>query len=45
LAIFYVCGALVLCLLWWLERREPGVDDAPIYEDKPDPIVRSLELG
>jgi hypothetical protein len=45
LAIFYASGALVLYLLWWLERRELGVDDALIYEDEPDPIVRSLELG
>jgi hypothetical protein len=45
LAIFYACGALVLYLLWWLERRELGVDSSLIYEDEPDPIVRSLELG
>ena len=28
-----------------LEKRELGVDDSLIYEDEPDPIVRSLELG
>ena len=26
-------------------KRELGVDDSLIYEDEPDPIVRSLELG
>ena len=28
-----------------LEQRELGIDDALIYEDEPDPVVRSLELG
>jgi len=45
LAIFYACGGLTLGLLSWLERRESGVDDSLIYEDEPDPVVRSLELG
>lgn len=45
LTAFYLCGALILFLLWWLERHELGVDSALIYEDEPDPIVRSLELG
>jgi len=36
---------LTLGLLSWLERRESGVDDSLIYEDEPDPVVRSLELG
>jgi hypothetical protein len=31
--------------LSWLAKRELGVDDALIYEDEPDPIVRCLELG
>ena len=35
----------VLGGLSWLAKRELGVDDALIYEDEPDPIVRSLELG
>ena len=45
LAIFYLCGLLILYMLTWLERRELGVDDSLIYEDEPDPVVRSLELG
>ena len=28
-----------------LEKSELGVDGSLIYEDEPDPIVRSLELG
>jgi hypothetical protein len=28
-----------------LEKRELGIDDALIYEDEPDPVVRSLELS
>ncbi|MBZ5725875.1 MAG: hypothetical protein LAP87_12865 [Acidobacteriia bacterium] len=45
LALFYALGGLALYGLAWLERRELGVDDALIYEDEPDPIVRRLELG
>ena len=45
LALFYVIAAAVLAALTWLERRELGVDDTLIYEDEPDPIVRTLELG
>ncbi len=45
LAVFYAAGAAALFGLWLLERRELGVDDALIYEDQPDPIVRTLELG
>jgi len=45
LALFYICGLSLLYLLSWLERRELGVDDSLIYEDEPDPVVRSLELG
>jgi hypothetical protein len=28
-----------------LEKREPNVDQVLIYEDQPDPIVRTLEIG
>jgi len=44
LALFYVCGILALRGLSMLERRELGVDDVLIYEDQPDPIVRTLGL-
>jgi hypothetical protein len=45
LAVFYAAMLIVLRGLSWLERRELIVDDSLIYEDEPDPIVRSLELG
>jgi hypothetical protein len=45
LALFYVCGLLALRGLMLLEKSELGVDDSLIYEDQPDPIVRTLELG
>jgi hypothetical protein len=45
LVLFYAVIAAVLYGLTRLERRERGVDDSLIYEDEPDPIVRSLELG
>ena len=45
LAVFYLAIAAALYGLSRLEVRELGVDDALIYEDEPDPIVRSLELG
>ena len=44
LAYFAVCAALIHALSR-LERRERGIDDSLIYEDEPDPVVRSLELG
>jgi hypothetical protein len=45
LVIFY---ALALAALWGLsllEKRELNVDQVLIYEDQPDPIVRTLEIG
>ena len=45
LLLFYLGIAAALYGLARLETRELGVDDALIYEDEPDPIVRSLELG
>jgi hypothetical protein len=45
LILFYVVVVAALRGLSWLAKRELGVDDALIYEDEPDPIVRCLELG
>jgi len=45
LLLFYAAVAVLLYGLARLEKRELGVDDSLIYEDEPDPIVRSLELG
>lgn len=45
LVVFYAAAVVLLRSLVWLEQRERNVDDALIYEDEPDPIVRSLELG
>jgi hypothetical protein len=45
LLLFYAVIAASLYGLARLEKREPGVDGSLIYEDEPDPIVRSLELG
>jgi hypothetical protein len=45
LAVFYAAVLIALRGVAWLERRELSVDDSLIYEDEPDPIVRSLELG
>jgi hypothetical protein len=45
LLLFYAVAAASLYGLTRLEKRELGVDDSLIYEDEPDPIVRSLELG
>ena len=45
LLLFYATAAALLVGLARLEKRELGVDDSLIYEDEPDPIVRSLELG
>ena len=43
--VFFAAAVGALIGLAWLERRELGVDDVLIYEDQPDPVVRSLELG
>jgi hypothetical protein len=45
LLVFYLVIAASLWGLTRLEKRELGVDGSLIYEDEPDPIVRSLELG
>ncbi len=45
LALFYIIGIAALRGLSVLEQRELGVDDSLIYEDEPDPVVRTLELG
>jgi hypothetical protein len=45
LVLFYVLGGAALYGIAWLERREQGIYDAVIYEDQPEPIVRTLELG
>jgi len=45
LALFYALGLLALYGVALLERRELGVDDSLIYEDQPEPIVRTLELS
>ena len=45
LAAFYAVAIAALVGLRWLEGRELRVDDVLIYEDAPDPVVRSLELG
>ncbi|HLK66142.1 MAG TPA: hypothetical protein VKU19_22060 [Bryobacteraceae bacterium] len=45
LMLFYGFGILALRGLSVLERSELRVDDALIYEDQPDPIVRTLELS
>jgi hypothetical protein len=45
LVIFYACGAAAVWGLTLLEKRELSIDDVLIYEDEPDPVVRSLELG
>ena len=45
LVLFYGFGILALWGLMLLEKSELGVDDSLIYEDQPDPIVRTLELS
>ncbi len=45
LIVFYALGILALGGLMLLEKSELGVDDSLIYEDQPDPIVRTLELS
>ena len=45
LALFYITVIAALWGLAWLEERERGIYSALIYEDQPEPIVRTLELG
>jgi hypothetical protein len=45
LVLFYGFGILALGGLMRLEKSELVVDDSLIYEDQPDPIVRTLELS
>jgi hypothetical protein len=45
LATFYAAALAALAGLRWLEQRELRVDDILVYEDQPDPVVRTLELG
>ena len=45
LIVFYALGILSLVGLDRLERRELSIDDVLIYEDQPEPVVRSLEIG
>ena len=42
---FYTTAIAALVGLRWLEGRELRVDDVLVYEDAPDPAVRTLELG
>ena len=44
LALFYAFGLLSSFGLSLLEKRELGIDGVLIYEDQPEPVVRSLEL-
>ena len=45
LVIFYAVALAALRAMAWLERRERDGYDVLIYEDQPDPIVRTLGLG
>jgi hypothetical protein len=45
LAAFFGLVGAALWGLALLERRELVVDSNMIYEDQPEPVVRSLELG
>lgn len=45
LVAYYALGILALAGLERLEQRELSIDDVLIYEDQPDPVVRSLELS
>jgi hypothetical protein len=45
LIAYYLAAIGALAGLRWLEGRELQVDDVLIYEDQPDPEVRTLELG
>ena len=44
LILFYGLGILALRGLMLLERSQMSVDDSLIYEDQPEPVVRTLEL-
>ncbi len=45
LILFYAAGILALRGFALLEKYEIGISDVLIYEDEPDPAVRSLEIG
>jgi len=45
LAAFFAVAFGILYGLRWLEGRELRIDGVLIYEDQPDPEVRTLELG
>jgi hypothetical protein len=45
LALYYIVGIAALRGLAWLEDRERGIYSVLIYEDLPEPTVRTLELG
>jgi hypothetical protein len=45
LIAFYGAAIGALAGLRWLESRELTIDDMLIYEDEPEPAVRTLELG
>ncbi|HKA00478.1 MAG TPA: hypothetical protein VKE70_28395 [Candidatus Solibacter sp.] len=45
LVLFCAIAGAAIWGLTRLERRERDIDDVLIYEDEPDPVVRSLELG
>ncbi|MBZ5620649.1 MAG: hypothetical protein LAQ69_18280 [Acidobacteriia bacterium] len=45
LVVFYGLGIVALWGLTLLEKSQLHVDDSLIYEDQPDPVVRTLELS
>lgn len=45
LVIFYAVAMAALRGLAWLEERERGIYSVVIFEDQPEPIVRTLEIG
>ena len=45
LFLLYAAALVALRGLAWLGRRERDVDDVLIYEDQPDPVVRTLGIG
>jgi hypothetical protein len=45
LAVFTAAGVAALRGLARLERRELTIDDVLIFEDQPEPEVRTLEIG
>jgi hypothetical protein len=45
LVMLYAAALAALRGLAWLERRERNVDDVLVYEDQPDPVVRTLGIG